>query len=500
MQTGTSSFHIRCKASRWWKTLTLAFSLALFASHQSVGQTADLEYGFPAPRVLLIGIDGLTLESISPTTTPHLNVMLESGKLVTFRANSGPITDPDLTASTQTWARLLTDVGITISDNEPAGRSAPAARHLFDRIRRVKPETSISLLTPSIDLLHWVNNRADSKQHTPVDSENPYFSLLELVSGANQVLKSTNPDLAFVHVPLPATNNAAISTAQYDRLVGMLLDTVVKRPAYADEDWLILVVNPGIPESATDTSAFMLAAGKSVPHERAVVSAALADLAPTILRHMELLALEAGIFSGQPIPIFSNDNELRERRILMPIMNAIRNLQAESEATARKFESMQREAEARLRVHDEELLNKTAAAFNSSVERLRESAALGTARSLDAIADSQKTIVTIVLALFTAGLFGAIFLMWIQFRSVKNMASVVRMLNSNGHTELGKHRPHDQLGPTPQGAYLLDAIQRLESRIDTLQTPPAEELSSGDSFVETKQLGKRRTHRRFGGN
>ena len=484
-------------------------TIALLILAANLNETASAQdqpddYRFPSPRVLLVGVEGLELESVTPTNTPHLNIMLESGKLATFRAIKASPSSASGNASTDAWARVLTDVGIALSDEEALERAIPRPRHLFDRIRNLKPDTFISLFTPSIDLLHWVNNRANAQEHVPIDMDNPFISLLEMVTSANEVLRSSNPDLVFVH--LPASPNGSmdsqrsITTLQHDRLVGMLLETVVNRPAYANEDWLILVVNPGIPENSQNTTAFMIAAGRSVHHERTITAAGFTDLPPTILRHMELLALEPGIYSGQPIPIFSNDSELRDRRMLMPILNSIRNLQAENESTARKLELMQKEAEARLRVHDEELLNKTAASFNTSVERIREATALGTVQALEAIQDAHKTLITVILALFAVGLFGGIYIMWIQFRSVKNMSSIITLMNSRSLPEFSEnYQPHSRLEPSPQGAHLLDAIQRLESRIDSIQSPTSEP-SSTDTFVETKSLGQRRTHRRFGGN
>ena len=207
----------------------------------------------PAPKVLLIGIDGVRPDVLAEVPTPNIDALAASG----WYTDQARTTTPSV--SGPSWSSMLTGVwpekhGVT--DNSFSGRAYDTWPGFLTRAERERPELSTfaaldwmplaelpdggPVVSPAIDTrvtldgydLGWA--QADG----------------EVTARAVLHLAESDPDAMFVYLGNPdetshrhgsigAEYRDAIALA--DRHVGMLIDAVRIRPGLAGEDWLVLI-------------------------------------------------------------------------------------------------------------------------------------------------------------------------------------------------------------------------------------------------------------------
>ncbi len=270
--------------------------------------TESVAHGVSRPpgRVLLIGIDGVRTDVLATVPTPHLDALAARGAF-TDRARS---TTP--TISGPGWSSMLTGVqpskhGVLNNDfrtnrydrwpdfltRAEANRSGLRTFAAADWLPLVATASGGPLVSDAVDekvvlngyTLGWAE--ADSAA----------------VEAAIAELGENDPDAMFVYLGNPdetSHHDASIgegyrtALAEADRQVGRLLGALEARPAYVEENWLILVSTDhgrradgghgG--DSPEETTIFMIAAGPSVGPGTIGGTPALADLAVTALLHL----------------------------------------------------------------------------------------------------------------------------------------------------------------------------------------------------------------------
>lgn len=222
----------------------IALSLAVWAT--GCGEA-------PAPKVLVIGIDGVRPDVLAEVHTPNLDALAADG-LYSAEAQTGLPT-----VSGPGWSSLLIGVwpdkhGVTSNDFT----SNAYDRHADFLTRLEQVDSSFSTLA----VVDW-RPLADTTDGGPVIS--PAVDSLVLLDGyevgwlaadffltdvAGDLITTSDVDAAFVYLGAPdeiSHETGAIgqdyqhALAASDNLVGKLVEAVRSRPTYADEDWLIIV-------------------------------------------------------------------------------------------------------------------------------------------------------------------------------------------------------------------------------------------------------------------
>jgi len=275
------------------------------------------------PKVLLIGIDGVRPDVLAEVPTPVMDSLAASG----WYADEGRTTTPSV--SGPAWSSMLTGVwpakhGVT--DNGFGGRRYADYPDFLTRAERERPE----LLT--FAALDWMplaalegGGPALSDAIDTVVAVNGYeLGWAEadsvVASRAAQHLAASDTDAAFVYLGNPdetSHRHGSIGVeyrdaiARSDRHVGWLLEALRARPAYEEEDWLVLIStdhgrleNGGhggdTPEEMT---IFILASGPATGDWPAADRdpAYIVDVPVTALHHLDVSAASAADLDGRPL-------------------------------------------------------------------------------------------------------------------------------------------------------------------------------------------------------
>ena len=235
--------------------LTPLTRLAVFASLllASCGEAPGADATRGTPKVLLIGIDGVRPDVLAEVATPHIDALVLEGWYTAEARTTTP------SVSGPAWSSMLTGVwpdkhGVT--NNNFTGRNYAQYPSFLARVEEVRPELA------TFAALDWLP-LAELEGGDPVIP--PAIDAREIVDGydlgwgeadgevtarAVQHLGAADPDALFVYFGNPdetSHRNGSIGAEYRDAIaladshVGMLVDAIRARPAYADEDWLILI-------------------------------------------------------------------------------------------------------------------------------------------------------------------------------------------------------------------------------------------------------------------
>jgi predicted AlkP superfamily pyrophosphatase or phosphodiesterase len=226
-----------------------AFLLAACSSDSSTTKT---------PHVLVIGIDGVRVDTLQQADTPTLDALIAEGT-VTYDAFAGG----ELGAATEQptfsgpgWSSILTGVWIDkhgVQLNVFDDANFEQYPHFFARVREKKPDTYLSsfvtwgpinegiVSSAGADEEFWPNEPNDSAQGD-----------IEVTAAVVAHLGAEDPDVVFVqldevdhqgHVAgfAPDVQQYVDALETVDAQIGEMRDAVRVRPTYASESWLILV-------------------------------------------------------------------------------------------------------------------------------------------------------------------------------------------------------------------------------------------------------------------
>ena len=207
----------------------------------------------PAPKVLLIGIDGVRPDVLAEVPTPNIDALAASGWYTAEARTTTP------SVSGPSWSSMLTGVwpgkhGVT--NNSFAGRDYDTWPGFLTLVERERPELATFAAVDWLPLAELpdgdpVLSAAIDKRVT-VDGYDLGWAEAdgEVASRAVLHLVEADPDAMFVYLGNPdetshqhgsigAEYREAIALA--DRHVGMLIDAVRVRRHAHDEDWLVLI-------------------------------------------------------------------------------------------------------------------------------------------------------------------------------------------------------------------------------------------------------------------
>ncbi|GAA4204156.1 hypothetical protein GCM10022252_62870 [Streptosporangium oxazolinicum] len=277
--------------------------------------------GTSARKVMIIDADGVRWDKLRAAATPRLDALAAAGQW-------GPTylqgTEMAATLSGPGHANVLTGVWPDkhrVRDNGFAGHDLATYPSVITRLEQARPALATFSIADWAPLNTYVLGNPDVKiQQTTTGG--PTASDRRSVDAVKQSLATRDPDLTFLylHGPDAAGHGQGSDSATYttalqtlDAQVGEVVDAVRARPAYARENWLFVFTSDhGFSGSGhggnefTTRQTVLLASGGDVPatpkREWRQV-----DVAPTVLRHLDVTPNPAWGLDGVPIGTPSAD-------------------------------------------------------------------------------------------------------------------------------------------------------------------------------------------------
>ncbi|MFD3545880.1 alkaline phosphatase family protein [Streptomyces sp. NPDC058655] len=286
------------------------------------GHTATAkESAANADKVLVIGLDGAVLDRVKAANAPHLQGLMAQGLTARSTLYANPMA---ATSSGPGWSTIATGVWPDkhgVKDNSFTGKNYTAHPDFLTRIENARPTLNTYAA-------------ADWEPITSTDQNGPIFSAKvdkrlslkgdrdgygsedpKIAAAAAAELRDQNPDAAFVYlgeIDAAGHSSGAASqaylnaVARVDVLVGKLLTAVQSRPAYAQENWKVLVTTDHGHTSGgghggssiAERGTFVIARGAGIPAGSVRDDVRLADVAATALAHVGVSA--AGL-DGVPL-------------------------------------------------------------------------------------------------------------------------------------------------------------------------------------------------------
>ncbi len=235
-----------------------------------------------APKVLIIGIDGVRSDALEAANTPNLDALISQA------IYSPDALNDDITISGPGWSAIICGVWSDkhlVTGNNFDGNNYEDFPSVIRRIEDYNSDFH------TVSICHWgpindhiIADNADFKLNVSADAD--------VESQAAAYLSVNDPDLMFLHFDdvdgaghgsgFTPDNPTYISTIeQTDIHVGGVLDAVRSRATYQEEDWLILVTTD---HGGIGTSH----GGNTFSEERVFFIASRFGLEPQVLRRDSL--------------------------------------------------------------------------------------------------------------------------------------------------------------------------------------------------------------------
>ncbi|MFB7232787.1 HAD-IA family hydrolase [Streptomyces fimicarius] len=206
-------------------------------------------------RVLVVGIDGVRLDTLNRVPTPHLDAVADAGFLAPVAVGEGTPT-----MSGPCWATILTGVGVTkhaVWSNDFSGHRLGVFPDFTTRLarqdgRRTYAAAAWEPLVTVADGGPMLRRPTRLTHHAPAADTPAAWEEADAstVRDAVGVLTHEDPEASFVYLGAPDETahhlgccdayEASIRAA--DRRLGELLTAVRTRPSYEAEAWTVLVV------------------------------------------------------------------------------------------------------------------------------------------------------------------------------------------------------------------------------------------------------------------
>ncbi|MFO7587329.1 MAG: alkaline phosphatase family protein [Gemmatimonadota bacterium] len=270
-----------------------------------------------APRVLVVGIDGVRVDVLRRARTPVLDSLAAAGFF------SDLAQTPVRTVSGPGWSSMLTGVRTEkhgVDSNDFSSNLYADWPDFLTRVERARPELGTFAvldwppLGEAVDGGPLVSDAVDVKVN--VDGESLGYGPADSASVAAAVehLRTADVHAAFVYLGDPdvvahETDSHSLayraSIERADTQLGLLLDALRARPGYVDEGWLVLVstdhgrndAGGHGGDSPSETTILFLAAGPAVAPGRPACPPEITDVAATALAH---LGIETEGLDGRP--------------------------------------------------------------------------------------------------------------------------------------------------------------------------------------------------------
>ncbi|MET8515729.1 HAD-IA family hydrolase [Streptomyces sp. NPDC005077] len=254
-----------------------------------------------ARRVLVVGIDGVRLDTLRRLPTPHLDALARRG----FLAPVG-IEDDTPTMSGPCWATVVTGVTVAkhgVWSNDFTGHRLAVFPDFATRLAEQDGRRTFVaagweplMLARGGGPLFQAPARTAYVSPTAHTPEGWDACDAQITEEAVRVLAGDNPEASFVYLGAPdetahflgcgSEYESAVLAA--DERLGRLLDAVRSRPSYENEDWTFLVVTDHGHADAgghggrteEERTAWLIAAGPGIA----------AGAAPRAVRHVDVAA------------------------------------------------------------------------------------------------------------------------------------------------------------------------------------------------------------------
>ena len=250
----------------------------------------------PAPKVLLVGLDGAAFARFRSARMPALDRLRRQGLTATSLL---PYPPGAPTLSGPGWSSVLTGTWPAkhhVRDNFFRGARFDRYPDVLTRVERARPRMTtagFSIWDPITErvLSRAVDLRSDSRTDTQTTAE------------AVSYLRRGDADATFVHLCEAdhaghahgaSSRQYAVALTRVDHRIGRLLAAVRARATYERERWLVLVTaDHGMRlrgghggGSPIERRTFVVAVGPGTTPGSRSRSVEVVDLAPTVLRHL----------------------------------------------------------------------------------------------------------------------------------------------------------------------------------------------------------------------
>ena len=243
----------------------VVFSVLIFVTLSFIGQVQK--------KVLIVGIDGCRSDALQVASTPNLNDLISNG------IYSPDALNDDITISGPGWSAILCGVWSNkhlVTSNSFGSNDYANYPPVFKYINDFNPNlhtVSICNWNPINDEI--IQNHADFKLNVNSD--------IEVRDQAVSYLSLNDPDLMFLHFDdvdhaghsygfSPLTPEYISAIEGVDGYIFPIVQAIIQRPNYSNEDWLILVTTDhgGLNfshggNSLQEQNVFVIASGNSIP-------------------------------------------------------------------------------------------------------------------------------------------------------------------------------------------------------------------------------------------
>ncbi|MFI6962738.1 alkaline phosphatase family protein [Streptomyces sp. NPDC050255] len=267
-------------------------------------------------KTLVIGVDGATFSKFATADMPNLKGFMAQGMTSRHNLYASPMAP---TLSGPGWATVATGVWPDkhrVVDNSFTGADFAQYPDYQSRLEAADPTASTLVVGTWGPVTTDIFTGADVLEAGASDDDTAARTVDYLTHG--------NPDSTFVHLDDVdhAGHDHGAASPEYraaleatDVRVGRILDAVTSRPAYAGEDWLIMVTaDHGHTEagghggdSPQERETFVIARGAGYAAGSVRQDVKIVDIAPTVLGHEGASVPAAWGLDGEPVPDLDAD-------------------------------------------------------------------------------------------------------------------------------------------------------------------------------------------------
>ncbi|MEX2671154.1 MAG: alkaline phosphatase family protein [Phycisphaeraceae bacterium] len=302
------------------------FLLAMIAA-MNVASTAYAD-GERVPKAVFIGVDGVRPDALIVADTPNIDRLIANGTFDPRCLILGERYQKNDTISGPGWSSIFTGVWADkhgVHDNSFAGRKYDEHPHFFAHIRAADPDAeTISLVASWIPIEHHIVSDASVREFFPVGGPGgdrmarEKQANVDLTEKAVQLLTENDPTAVSIYLSQPDiaghTFGFNAHEPEYlkaientDRHVGDIMKAIRSRPAYKQEDWIIVMTTDhggyetghgGGHENPEILHGFFLVSGEAVHNRISPQQTYIVDVVPTLLEHLGAIDSE---IDGRPI-------------------------------------------------------------------------------------------------------------------------------------------------------------------------------------------------------